>query len=172
MQDDVCATYAYLTAMKLGLEPLMMGYGAVGVTRGGCGGVPKVAESYPYCYEGAPVDYREYGIGKADPELIVINHGANDGGAKDEDYLAGYAEFLDLVRKMHPTSVVVILAPFCGRFDNQLSAFVPEYNKKTGADIKFVATAGWIPAEPLHPLRGGHEIIAEKLTAELSKIDF
>jgi putative glutamine amidotransferase len=31
--DDVTATYAYLAAEALGLEPYIMGYGAVGVTR-------------------------------------------------------------------------------------------------------------------------------------------
>ena len=52
-QDDVTATYAWLLAEKLELCPLFMGYGAVGATKSGCGGVPRVADAYPYCFEGA-----------------------------------------------------------------------------------------------------------------------
>lgn len=44
-QDDVTATYAYLAARMLDLEPVFMGYGAVGATHGGCGGVPSAPEA-------------------------------------------------------------------------------------------------------------------------------
>lgn len=53
-QDDVTAGYAWLTAEALDMRPIMMGYGAVGVTHGGCGGVPNAAAAYPFCFEGMP----------------------------------------------------------------------------------------------------------------------
>ena len=76
-QDDVTATYGWLTAEALNLRPVMMGYGAVGATRGGCGGVVKAASAYPFVYDGVPY------AGEA-PDYIVINHGANDRGAGAE----------------------------------------------------------------------------------------
>lgn len=58
-QDDSAATYAYLTATELGYEPLIMGYGAVGLNKTGAGAVPRVALSYNYCYNEQLTDMPE-----------------------------------------------------------------------------------------------------------------
>src|SRR5659263_78474 len=55
-QDDVCGTFAWLTAEKLNYRSRYFGFGALGVSVGGHGGVPKAAQSYPYVYEGCPMD--------------------------------------------------------------------------------------------------------------------
>ena len=65
--NDSTATYAYLTAEALDMRPVIMGYGSVGITRAGHGGVPKVYDAYPYCYEDAPMQ-------PAGAKIIVINH--------------------------------------------------------------------------------------------------
>ncbi len=159
-QDDVTATYAYLTASALGLRPYFMGYGAVGLTHGGSGSVPRVAEAYPFCFAGVRTAYPS-------PDYIVINHGANDRGASAERYTSLYAEFLDLVRHMHPTSTVVVLSAFCGAHHEALGQMVDAYNAEKGSHVIFIDSFGWIPAEPLHPGRDGHKTVAEHLTAAL-----
>lgn len=72
-QDNSTATYAWLTAEYLGLKPIIMGYGGVGVTKEGCSCVPRAQDAYPFCYHNAPISY-------ANPNYIVINHGTNDRG--------------------------------------------------------------------------------------------
>lgn len=162
IQDDVTATYGYLTAENLNLEPIMMGYGAVGVTTSGCGSVPVAYEAYPYCFEGAPIpDYS--------PDYILINHGANDRRNGSEKYIEGYEKLLDVVRKLHPDSRIIVLSAFCGVYPDELKFLVQKYNKEFNTDILFIDTKDWIPEEPLHPLRDGHKIIAENLTAILKR---
>ena len=161
-QDDVTGTYAWLTAEKLGLRPFMMGYGAVGNTHGGCGGVPKTADAYPFNFEGSPVAYPPC-------DYIVINHGANDRGSRDS-YLPEYRNVLKLIRLRNKSSKIIVLSPFCGAFDDVLPGFVEEFNREFDDNIYYISSHGWVPAEPLHPLRDGHAIIAEKLSAELAKI--
>lgn len=161
-QDDSTATYAYLTAQKLDLIPLHMGYGAVGATKGGCGSVPKASEAYPYCFDGHPVTYRS-------PDYILINHGANDRGATAEKYTEEYCRLLDVIRKINPSSQIIALSAFCGAFPVELEATIEKYNEEHGCNIIFINSTGWVPLEPLHPLRDGHKIIAEKLTPILKE---
>ncbi len=161
-QNDVCATYAYLTAEALGLEPLVMGYGAGGVTKNGQGGVPKAAEAYPYCFNGMPVAY-------SSPDYVLINHGANDGRATAEEYVTEYKKLLELVHQMHPKAQMIVLTAFYGRYPQELGQMVAEFNKEQGTNILFIDSAGWVPREPLHPLRDGHITIANHLTAILKK---
>lgn len=160
-QDDVTGTYAWLTAESLNLRPYFMGYGAVGNTHGGCGGVPKTAESYPFNFEGSPVTYPSC-------DYIVINHGANDRGRSE--YLPEYGGVIELLRKRNPASKIIVLSPFFGGFDDILPGFIENYNRKTGDSVVYISSRGWIPAEPLHPLRDGHKIIAGKLTEILREI--
>lgn len=156
-QDDVTATYAYLTAQALNLEPLIMGYGAVGLTKGGCGSVPRVYEAYEYCYNGCPASLPE-------PDYIVINHGANDQGASKEEYLSRYHEFLDLVYEKHPSAEVFVLGAFCGWCHKELKDFIDGYNAEKGRNTVYINTYDWLPPEPFHPGREGHKLAAEKLT--------
>lgn len=162
-QDDSTATYAYLTAEALGMKPVIMGYGATGVCGGGCGSVPRVALAYPYNFAGSPAKAQG-------SEIIVINHGANDRGASAEEYTQRYAEFLELVRKINPDSKIVVLSAFCKAYPKELKATVEEFNRKSGDSVYFIDTDGWIPAEPLHPLRDGHKIVAAHLTEALRKM--
>ena len=90
-QDDCCATWAWLTAEALNCRPVFMGYGAVGITRKGCGWVPPAPDSYPFFFDGAPLE----GLPQAD--IAVINHGANDSGKAPELYRQGYIRLLDAV---------------------------------------------------------------------------
>ena len=161
-QDDSTATYAWLTAENLGLIPLLMGYGAVGVTHGGCGSTPKAADGYNYCFFGKEVTYKS-------PDYILINHGANDRGAGVEKYLEEYENLLNTIRKKNPESKLISLSAFCGAYHEELGEFIKAYSEKNGCDILYIDSNGWVPLEPLHPRRDGHKKIAENLTAILKK---
>ncbi|MCQ2463112.1 MAG: GDSL-type esterase/lipase family protein [Clostridia bacterium] len=162
-QDAVTATYAWLTANALNLKPLFMGYGAVGVTHGGCGDHPKAADGYPYCFEGTRVSY-------AHPDYILINHGANDCGNGEEMYLGEYEKLLHLIRKEHPDTVIICLSAFLGFCPDGLEKLISRFNKENNDNIHFISGANIIPVQPVHPLRDGHKIIAEYLTGKLKDI--
>ena len=162
-QDDACATYAWLTAEALDLRPVIMGYGAVGVTRSGCGKVPPAAVAYPCNFDGSPITRER-------PDYIVINHGANDRGKPAEIYVEKYKELLDKVREMNPDARIVSVSAFCGAHHEELGRFIAKYNEQNNADVAFVDTYGWIPVEPLHPMRDGHRTVAENLTKILKDI--
>ena len=162
-QDDACATYAYLTANALDLRPVTMGYGAVGVTKSGQGKVPAAHEAYPYNFDGSPITREK-------PDIVVLNHGANDGRATPAEYLEKYALTLDVIREHNPDAVVVSLSAFCGHFHNELAEFIKEYNARNGCNVYYIDTHGWIPVSPLHPLRDGHKKVADNLVPLLDKI--
>ena len=162
-QDDVCATYAWLTAEALDLRPVFMGYGAVGVTRSGQGLVPDAITAYPYNFEASPISH-------APSNYVVINHGANDRSKPVELYLSKYAELLDVIRKHNPNATVISVSAFCGAFHEELGEMIARYNLEHGCCVHYVDTYGWIPAEPLHPLRDGHKTVAANLTEQLKKI--
>ena len=163
-QDDACATYAWLTAEALDLRPIVMGYGAVGVTRSGQGRVPAATEAYPYNFDGSAIEH----AGK--PRYIVINHGANDRAKGAELYLKKYGELLDVIRKMNPEATVISLSAFCGAFHTELGEYIEKYNAENGCRVHYIDSNGWISPEPLHPYRDGHRTVAENLTAEMKKI--
>ncbi len=166
-EDDATSTYAWLFAEAMNLRPYPMGYGSVGVTRGGNGNVPKAAEAYPYNFEGSPVAYPSC-------DYIIINHGANDRipgtNTPKPEYLPEYEGLLKLVRSRNQEAKIIVLSPFCGAMDDILPDFVKRYNSETGDSVYYISSHGWVPLEPLHPLRGGHKIIAKKLTEEFKKL--
>ena len=154
-QDDVCATYAWLTAEALDLRPVFMGYGAVGVTKAGNSKVPQAPLAYPYNFCDSPITHKS--------DVVVINHGANDMGKPAELYLEQYEKLLDTVIAHQPEARVIVVSAFCGGFHAELGEFVEAYNSKHGTDVKYVDTFGWIPKYPIHPLRDGHITVAGKL---------
>lgn len=159
-QDDATAGWAWRTAEALGMAPRIMGYGAVGLTRSGSGGVPRAALAYPFAYAGAPLP-------PAKVDYIVINHGANDSGATDAEYLGRYEELLDVVRAAHPAARVLVLPSFWGFHAAALPDFVARYNASRGAQVDFLPTDGWCTSYPEHPVRAEDRAIADRLTRAL-----
>jgi len=162
-ENDSTGTYAYMTAEALNMKPYIMAYGGLGLTKGGNGGVPIAAKAYPCCFDQTPAE-------PSGAEIVVINFGANDQYVTADVYIEKYEEFLGLVRSIHPTAKIVVLSAFGGFHHTELETFVAEYNQKKDEKIFFIDSTGWIPKEPSHPLRSGHAIVAEKLTAILKEV--
>ena len=153
-QDDSCATWAWLTAEALNYRPLIMGYGAVGATRTGCGRVPAAPDSYPFFFDGEPLE------GLPAANVIVISHGANDRNAPPEKYRTGYTKLLDLARRRSPNAEVFAVSPLAGAQKETLEALIADYNAANKTRVHFINASEWIPPEPLHPHRDGHSIVA------------
>lgn len=165
-QDDATSTYGWLLAEAMNLRPYTMGFGATGLTHSGCGCVPKASEQYPHNFRNSPVTFPSC-------DYILINHGANDrapGNVPNSKYYGEYTDFLKLVRSRNPESKIVILSPFCGAMDATLPEFVENYNKENNDNIYYISSHGWVPLDPLHPLREGHAIIAKHLIEEWIKL--
>ena len=162
-KDDACATYAWRTAENLNLRPYIVGYGGMGVFNVGNASVPKASEVYPYNFYGSPVNYPA-------PDYILINYGVNDYRYDADVFTQNYLELLKVIRKRCPMTEIFILPCFRGDHFEVLKNFIDEYNRDYNDNLCFIDSSGWVPEVPLHPLRAGHKIISEKLTAELKKL--
>lgn len=161
-QDDACATYAWFTAEMLSMKPMLMGFGRIGVTIEGQGAVPPIQDAYPLFYEGAPFT----GV---KPKAVVINIGTNDMNASPDDFRNSYLGLLKVIRRQNPDAEIFALSPFVGFFEESLPDIVAQYNAGCNDKVKFISTAGWLPPEPVHPLRDGHKHAAILLTVQLRK---
>lgn len=155
--DDATAGYAWLTARKLNFRPVIMGYGCLGTTRDGAGGVPPVATSYGFYGDGKPMESQN-------ADFIVINHGTNDRRADVKLFKEKYFEFLRVVRKRNPNSKIISLTPFSGCLAAEIKETVEKFNFEKNDDVFYIDSTGWTTSEPLHPLRDGHKAVAEKLS--------
>ena len=155
--DDATAGYAWRTAKALNFRPIIMGYGCLGITKGGKGGVPPVAEAYPYYSAGYPMPSQH-------ADYIVINHGTNDRGADKELLQEKYFEFLCVVRERNPRAKIISLTPFSGCLTEEIKEAVEKYNKQREDNVFYIDTTGWIEPEPLHPSRSGHKKVSENLS--------
>ena len=155
--DDATAGYAWRTAKALNLRPIIMGYGCLGTTRGGAGGIPPVAESYKYYSDGYPMESHN-------ADFVVINHGTNDRRSDMELFKQKYFEFLCVVRERNPKAKIISLTPFSGCVAKEIDEAVKKYNSEKNDDVFYIDTTGWIEPEPLHPLREGHKTVSEKLS--------
>ena len=155
--DDSTAGYAWRTAKALNFRPVIMGYGCLGTTKGGAGGVPPVAESYKYYSDGYEMDSKQ-------ADFIVINHGTNDRHSDKEFFKTKYFEFLGVVRERNPLSKIISLTPFSGCLAKEIKEAVEKHNKERDDNVFYIDTTGWIEPEPIHPLRDGHKTVSEKLS--------
>jgi len=162
-QDDTCSTYAWKCAERLNMRPRPIGFGAVGTLKSGSGEVPNVLDSYGFIFDGCPCEEE-----KAD--VIVIAHGTNDWGRTDEEFAPAYTGFLEIVRQHNPKAVICAMSPFVGRFEEMLPGVVDQYNQTHSDNVKFISTKGWLPVEPVHPLKAGHARAGELLAKALIEV--
>ena len=154
--NDSVAGYPWQTAKALDMRLVTMGYGCLGVTKGGAGGIPPAEEAYPFYSEGYPMPSQN-------ADIIVINHGSNDMKAERELYRNAYESFLDSVRERNRESLIFCIAPFVGVLSKEVSEAVESHNKRTGDRVVYVDTTDWIPPRPLHPLREACVDIGKRL---------
>ena len=157
---DSRATYAFRTAMALGAEPRIIGFGRQGITIGGNGGVPPVGLAYPFVYDHVPADERP-------ADIVVINQGSNDHGARSIEH--GYLNLIRLVRSRNPRAEIFCLVPFAQVHAESVRRAVASARAAGDDRVHLVETAGWIDpktdtTDGVHPNLRGHEKAARKLT--------
>lgn len=160
--NDSAADYSYLTAKALNFRPYSMGYGRLGICTVGNGDIPPVINAYGYYSDGEPME-------SVNADYIVINHGANDNWADSELFTDEYVKFLAYVRERNEKSVIIALTPFGGYKADEIGEAVVHHNEKTGDNVYYVDSRGWVPKEPLHPLRDSHKEIARRLSEFIRK---
>ena len=154
-------TYAFRTAEALGAEPRIIGFGAQGLTHGGNGGTPAVGLAYPFVYKDVPAE-------EAPADVVVINQGCNDGGAKSIETL--YLGLIRLARRRNPDAHIFCLIPFAQVHARSIGAAVVSARADWDTKVYLVRTQGWLDpkadtTDGVHPSAEGHTKAAEKLTA-------
>jgi lysophospholipase L1-like esterase len=165
---DGLRAYPAQTALRLGAAWRQVGFGAVGVTKSGSGGVPPAPESFDWFYEGCPRDDWQ-------PTVVVINHGTNDRAASAEKFRPAYATYLAKIRKAYPAAKILALRPFAGTHGDDIKAEVAARNAAGDANVSFVDTTGWLDrtdfTDGVHPNGGAGAKVAEKLAKAISESD-
>lgn len=149
-------TYAWQCAEALGVTPYLIGYGATGIISKGSFHTMKNA--IDYLSEGRPVD------GSDIPDIIVVNHGTNDGKYTAEEFKSALADTLTRLREKYPEAPIVYLIPFCGAHADTIT----EVTKST-ENAYVIDTDGWdIPCtDSLHPNVEGTEKAGSLLASAL-----
>jgi lysophospholipase L1-like esterase len=166
--SDGRRTWAYQSALSVGAEPRVVGFGRLGLTINGNGGVPPAIYSFPFIYADAPIDALPR------PDVVVINMGANDDRASQDVFLPLYRQYLRVVRGAYPDARILCLRPFNGAQEAAIRAAVIQSGD---AWITYVDTTGWIQPEKhysaaggIHPNLDGNKAAGEKLAAILAEI--
>ena len=160
-------SYAAQTAMKLGAQWRQVGFGRLGVTIPGNGGVPVSAESFNWFYEGCPRDAWQ-------PDIVVVNQGTNDGSKSIEVFRSAYAQYLSVIRRGYPNAVILALRPFGGYHADDILAEVSARRGAGDTKIQYVDTTGWLVREDytdgVHPNVTGDGKASDRLAAVVAAV--
>jgi lysophospholipase L1-like esterase len=166
--SDGRSTWAYQSALLVGAEPRTVGFGRLGLTVNGNGGVPPAIYSFASIYSGVPIDGRRL------PDAVVINLGTNDGGAKPEVFSALYRAYLEVVRRQYGLAHIFCLRPFNGAQGEAVREVAKALASGGDGRIHYVDTAGWIDREKhttdgVHLNLEGNRLAGEKMAAILKE---
>lgn len=162
---DARATSAFQTALALGAEPRLIGFGRQGITVEGNGGVPPAPLAYPFVYEGVPAV-------ELPADVVVINQGGNDSRVPNIEN--GYLNLIRQARKRNPKAAIFCVVPYPQTHAASVERAAAAARKEGDANVHFVATASWLDrrtdtTEGVHPNTEGHEKAANQLTEVIRK---
>jgi lysophospholipase L1-like esterase len=166
--SDGRRTWAYQSALLAGAEPRIVGFGRLGLTIHANGGVPPGIYSFPYIYNGVPIDKGRQ------PDAVVVNMGTNDRGASSEVFAPLYKAYIERIRKEYPKARIFCLRTFVGAHAESVPGVVNLLRGAGDTAVYYVDTTGWIDAaahttDGVHLNLEGNRIAAEKLAAILKK---
>jgi lysophospholipase L1-like esterase len=158
--SDALRAYPVQTAMKLDAEWRQVGFGRLGITIPGNGGVPVAPEAFDWFYEGCPRDDWQ-------ADVVVINLGTNDRSAPSDQFRPGYAKELAVVRKAYPRAFILAMRPFNGAHFEDIQAEVAARNAHGDSSVAVVDTSGWLQksdfTDGTHPNAAAGPKIADRL---------
>ena len=151
--------YSWQCAETLGVTPYLIGYGATGILSQGS--FHTMQNAIDYLSEGRPVNDTVI------PDIIVVNHGTNDGKYSSEVFGEALSETLVHLREKYPEAPIVYLIPFCGVHADTIKSVV-----KSMDNTFVVDTEDWdIPCtDSLHPSTEGAEKSGKLLASALVDI--
>ena len=166
--SDGRRTWAYQSALLLGAEPRIVGFGRHGLTIQSNGGVPPGIYSFPFVYNGVPIDKTR------NPDAVVINLGTNDRRAPGEVFGALYKTYLATIRKEYPSAKIFCLQPFIGAHGDAIRKAVDSMSNSGEGAIQFIETSGWVEPDKhttdgVHLNLEGNRAVADRLAAVLKK---
>jgi lysophospholipase L1-like esterase len=164
---DAYRAYPSLTGLRLkDAQWRQVGFGAIGLTRGGSGGVPPAPEAFDWFYKDCPRDDWQ-------ADVVVINLGTNDGAAKGDVFRPTYAKYLALIRKAYPNAKILALRPFNGAHGDDIKSEVASRNAHDDENVSFVDTTGWLEktdfTDGVHPNLAAGPKLAEKLAPVIQR---
>lgn len=151
--------YPFYCSEKLGATTYSIGYGASGILMpGSFNTMLKAIDNVS--------KRREVSDGFT-PDLIVINHGCNDGSQPDADFEAALVETLAHLREKYPDVPIVYMIPFV-----QAKAAIIRRCVKALDNAYVVETSGWglTYTDGIHPDAAGAKRAGEKLAAQLTTL--
>lgn len=189
--EDVTKAYAYLTAHQLNADYSMVSYSGYGIITGYTENNQKLmTHLLPDYYEKVGKSEGRFDnkllpqeiawdFNKFVPELIVLNLGTNDDSYTKDDvnkqaeYAREYVEFLKMVRRNNPDSMLLCTLGIMGdRLFPYVEQAVSRYSLETGdsniTTMKFevqLEADGY--AANFHPSQVTHRKAAEQLAAEI-----
>ena len=149
-------SYPYHCSAELGAMPYWVGYGASGLTRLGSFNTFINAIDYMSANVAVPDDFK--------PDLIVVNHGTNDGSASVTDFRNALDDALVRLTKKYPDTPVIYAIPFrqtqadsirrvCKRFKNvtviETSSWEISYTDGVHPNAQGAQEAGHLLAEAI-----------------------
>ena len=166
--SDGRRTWAYQSALLVEAEPRIAGFGRLGLTINANGGVPPGIYSFPYIYNGAPIDKSRM------PDAVVINMGTNDRRAAAEVFGPLYKSYVETIRKEYPNAKIFCLRPFAGAHSEVIRNAVDQLQSAGDKSLYYVDTTGWVDSrshttDGTHLNLEGNSLAAEKLAVILKR---
>ena len=151
--------YSWQCAEALGVTPYLIGYGASGITVQGS--FNTMLNAVDYLSKNRPV---EDGV---IPDVIVINHGTNDGGANRKVFEESLTATLARLREKYPDTPIVYLIPF-----NQAQARIITTVMENTENAYVIETKDWeiTFTDTAHPDVAGAKYAGEHLADALKDI--
>jgi lysophospholipase L1-like esterase len=152
-------SWPVLAADMLGYQAVVNGYGGVGLTTPGSGGVPNASiNAFRYMNDRA-IDTLDEAA-----KVIVINLGTNDSGASvpGATFQAAYIAFLQSLLLLHPAARrIYAMRPPSGTYPAEIAAAVAALSDPR---ISYMDTSGWTGiayTDGIHPSVAGHATMAQ-----------
>ena len=188
--EDATRAYAYKTAMNLDADYSLVSFSGHGIISGYTGDgkkqdqqlVPPFYEKIARNYSGSKIVENDWDFSRFTPDIIVINLGTNDNSyvkkvkEKEEEYKAGYIEFIKQIRKNNPNAKIICTLGVMG---NEL--FFPmrkgitQYKEESGdTNVETVLLATQTAADGYaadwHPTEKTHTKAATRMTQFINEL--
>jgi lysophospholipase L1-like esterase len=147
----------------LGVTPYNIGYGASGLIR--VGWFHTMEKAMDYLSWQHPVE--ESPAANQQPDLIVINHGTNDGGFLPQEFTVALRGTLAQLYKKYPDVPVVYVIPLIQAHAAVIRRLMADY-----PNGYVIETEGWPVTftDGIHPNGAGAKIMGERIAKEIREL--